>query len=56
MTAGGVMLERLRFLAATGRDFALETTLAGRGRGQWRTELRSAVSNDRRLGKRRSAW
>jgi predicted ABC-type ATPase len=40
-TAGRVMLERLRFLAATGRDFAFETTLAGRGHGQWLNELRS---------------
>jgi predicted ABC-type ATPase len=41
LTAGRVMLERLRFLAATGRDFAFETTLAGRGHGLWLNELRS---------------
>jgi predicted ABC-type ATPase len=41
VTAGRVMLERLRFLAATRHDFALETTLAGRGHAQWLKQLRS---------------
>lgn len=31
VAAGRVMLERLRFLARERRDFAFETTLAGRG-------------------------
>ena len=31
VTAGRVMLERLRFLARERRDFGFETTLAGRG-------------------------
>jgi predicted ABC-type ATPase len=42
VAAGRVMLERLRFLAAARRDFAFETTLAGRGRARWLQELRSA--------------
>ena len=33
-TARRVMLDRLRFLAAARRDFAFETTLAGRGHGR----------------------
>ena len=39
VTAGRVMLDRLRFLARERRDFAFETTLAGRGhaRGGCRT-------------------
>lgn len=40
MTAGRVMLERLRLLAHARRDFAFETTLAGRGHGRWLAELR----------------
>jgi predicted ABC-type ATPase len=42
VAAGRVMLERLRFLASTRRDFAFETTLAGLGHGQWLRQLRSA--------------
>jgi predicted ABC-type ATPase len=42
VAAGRVMLERLRFLAAARRDFAFETTLAGRGHARWLQELRSA--------------
>lgn len=42
VTAGRVMLERLRFLARHRRDFAFETTLAGRGHGRWLRELRSS--------------
>lgn len=40
--AGRVMLERLRFLARDRRDFAFETTLAGRGHARWLRELRSS--------------
>lgn len=42
VTAGRVMLERLRFLARERRDFAFETTLAGRGHARWLGELRSS--------------
>jgi len=42
VAAGRVMLARLRFLSAGRRDFAFETTLAGRGHAQWLRELRSA--------------
>lgn len=41
VAAGRVMLQRLRFLAAARRDFAFETTLAGRGHAMWLRELRS---------------
>lgn len=42
VAAGRVMLERLRFLARERRDFAFETTLAGRGHARWLRELRAA--------------
>ena len=42
VAAGRVMLERLRFLAGERRDFAFETTLAGRGHARWLRTLRSA--------------
>jgi len=42
VTAGRVMLERLRFLARERRDFAFETTLAGRGHARWLRERRSS--------------
>jgi predicted ABC-type ATPase len=42
IAAGRVMLERLRFLADERRDFAFETTLAGRGHARWVSELRAA--------------
>jgi predicted ABC-type ATPase len=42
VTAGRVMLERLRFLARERRDFAFETTLAGRGHARWLRDLRDA--------------
>lgn len=41
VAAGRVMLERLRFLARESRDFAFETTLAGRSHARWLQELRS---------------
>lgn len=41
VTAGRVMLDRLRVLAAARRDFAFETTLAGRGHARWLRQLRS---------------
>lgn len=41
IAAGRVMLERLRFLARERRDFAFETTLAGRTHARWLRELRS---------------
>lgn len=40
-SAGRVMLERLRFLARERRDFAFETTLAGRGHARWLRLLRA---------------
>jgi predicted ABC-type ATPase len=40
VTAGRVMLDRLRFLAHEHRDFAFETTLAGRGHARWLQNLR----------------
>jgi predicted ABC-type ATPase len=40
IAAGRVMLERLRFLARERRDFAFETTLAGRGHARWIADLR----------------
>lgn len=42
VAAGRVMLERLRFLARERRDFAFETTLAGRGHARWLRDLRAA--------------
>ena len=42
VTAGRVMLDRLRFLARERRDFAFETTLAGRGHARWLQSLRAA--------------
>ena len=42
VAAGRVMLERLRFLARERRDFAFETTLAGRGHARWLQGLRSS--------------
>ena len=42
VAAGRVMLERLQFLARERRDFAFETTLAGRGHARWLRELRSS--------------
>lgn len=41
VAAGRVMLERLRFLAREQRDFAFETTLAGRGLAHWLGSLRA---------------
>jgi predicted ABC-type ATPase len=41
VTAGRVMLDRLRFLARENRDFAFETTLAGRGHARWLQGLRA---------------
>jgi predicted ABC-type ATPase len=40
VAAGRVMIERIRFLAKERRDFALETTLSGRGHARWLRELR----------------
>ena len=42
VTAGRVMLDRLRTLAAARRDFAFETTLAGRGHARWLRTIRSS--------------
>jgi predicted ABC-type ATPase len=42
VAAGRVMLERLHFLAHERRDFAFETTLAGRGHARWLRELRAS--------------
>ena len=39
VTAGKVMLERLRALASMRRDFAFETTLSGRSHARWLLEL-----------------
>jgi len=41
LAAGRVMLERLRYLARARRDFAFETTLAGRGHARWLESLRA---------------
>jgi predicted ABC-type ATPase len=41
MTAGRVMLERLRAIAELRRDFAFETTLSGRSQAAWLRELRT---------------
>jgi predicted ABC-type ATPase len=40
VAAGRAMLDRLRFLARNRRDFAFETTLAGRGHARWLQGLR----------------
>ena len=42
VAAGRVMLERLHFLAHERRDFAFETTRAGRGHARWLRELRAS--------------
>jgi predicted ABC-type ATPase len=42
VTAGRVMLDRLHFLARERREFAFETTLAGRGHARWLQDLRAA--------------
>ncbi len=42
LAAGRVMLERLRFLAHERRNFAFETTLAGRGHARWLRGLRQS--------------
>jgi predicted ABC-type ATPase len=42
VTAGRVMLERLRALASLRRDFAFETTLSGRSHARWLRELQGA--------------
>ena len=42
VAAGRVMLERLRFLASARRDFAFETTLAGRGHARSLRDLRAS--------------
>lgn len=42
VTAGRVMLARLKVLAKTRRDFAFETTLAGRGHARLLREARAA--------------
>jgi predicted ABC-type ATPase len=42
VTAGRVMLDRLRFLAGKRRDFGFETTLAGQGHARWLQNLRAA--------------
>lgn len=42
VTAGCVMLDRLRLIARERRDFAFETTLAGRGHARWLQDLRAA--------------
>ena len=41
VTAGKVMLERLRVLASLRRDFAFETTLSGRSHARWLQELQA---------------
>ena len=41
VTAGRVMLDRLRFLARERRDFGFETTLAGRAHERWLQNLRA---------------
>lgn len=41
VTAGRVMLDRLRFLAHEHRDFAFETTLAGQGHARWLQNIRA---------------
>jgi predicted ABC-type ATPase len=42
VTAGKVMLERLRALASMRRDFAFETTLSGRSHARWLRELQAS--------------
>jgi len=41
VTAGKIMLERLRTLAALGRDFAFETTLSGRSHARSLSEFQT---------------
>lgn len=41
IAAGRIMLDRLHFLARERRDFAFETTLAGRGHARWLRELKN---------------
>src|SRR5690606_5350310 len=41
LAAGRVMLERLRTLASEGKDFAFETTLAGKGHARTVAELQA---------------
>src|ERR687897_1420278 len=41
VTAGRVMLERLRALVRLHRDFAFETTLSGRSHARWLRELQA---------------
>jgi predicted ABC-type ATPase len=42
VTAGRMMLQRLRLLAAARADFAFETTLAGRNFAPWLNQLRTS--------------
>lgn len=42
VTAGKVMLERLRVLGGLRRDFAFETTLSGRSHARWLQELQAS--------------
>jgi predicted ABC-type ATPase len=42
ITAGRVMLERLRTLSSMRRDFAFETTLSGRSHVRWLRDLRAS--------------
>src|SRR5262245_60309469 len=42
VTAGKVMLERLRVLGGLRRDFAFETTLSGRSHARWLKELQAS--------------
>ena len=42
ITAGRVMLDRLRTLSSTRRDFAFETTLSGRSHVRWLRDLRAS--------------
>ena len=43
VTAGRLMLARLHDLAASGVDFAFETTLSGRGHAVWLRDLRASL-------------
>lgn len=42
VTAGKVMVERLRVLGGLRRDFAFETTLSGRSHARWLRELQAS--------------
>lgn len=42
VTAGRVMLDRIRRLVGSNRDFAFETTLAGRNHARWLGQARAA--------------